>query len=251
MKNLPVGDGNTTLPIFSLQDLLIGNRREELRKCLFEIGCFYLSDYGLLDQDHKKVEDITSKFFNDGTDAEKGSVIKNIPGIRRGYSKLDSESTAQVTNKGNFSDYAMCYSMGISENVFPCPEFEQVWTRYFNEMYKISKQVAEMVLTTTGTFSEPDMDKFLDCEPVLRFRAYPDVPKKRCADEEPLRMAPHYDISIVTLVQQTPCPNGFVSLQCQIGEAFVDVPYIRDTVVVMCGAVSPLVCNGNVSFKLE
>jgi deacetoxycephalosporin-C synthase/deacetoxycephalosporin-C hydroxylase len=59
-------------------------------------------------------------------------------------------------------------------------------------------------------------------------------------------MAPHYDLSIVTLIHQTPCANGFVSLQARIGDAMVDLPYRQDAIIVMCGAVASIVSGGAV-----
>uniref|UniRef100_A0A914VNZ3 Fe2OG dioxygenase domain-containing protein n=1 Tax=Plectus sambesii TaxID=2011161 RepID=A0A914VNZ3_9BILA len=136
--------------------------------------------------------------------------------------------------------------MGISDNLFPSPEFEQVWTHYFSQMYGAAQETAREVLNTMGAYCEGGIDSFLDCDPMLRFRYFPEVPEHRCAELQPLRMAPHYDLSIVTLIHQTPCPNGFVSLQCNIGGTFVDVPPIPSSVVVVCGAVSTLVCGGKV-----
>jgi deacetoxycephalosporin-C synthase len=88
------------------------------------------------------------------------------------------------------------------------------------------------------------VDSFLDCDPLLRFRYYPDVPEQRCAEYQPLRVAAHYDISIVTMIHQTPCANGFVSLQCEVGGDYVDLPHIPDACVVQCGAILAIVSDG-------
>jgi deacetoxycephalosporin-C synthase/deacetoxycephalosporin-C hydroxylase len=61
------------------------------------------------------------------------------------------------------------------------------------------------------------------------------------AETEPLRMAPHYDLSIVTLLKQTPCPNGFVSLRVQRDGEFVEVPAVPGAMLVFCGAVASIV----------
>lgn len=58
-------------------------------------------------------------------------------------------------------------------------------------------------------------------------------------------MATHYDISTITLIHQTPCPNGFVSLKCEVdGGVYVDVPAVPDALLVICGAVATLVSEG-------
>jgi deacetoxycephalosporin-C synthase/deacetoxycephalosporin-C hydroxylase len=57
-------------------------------------------------------------------------------------------------------------------------------------------------------------------------------------------MATHYDLSILTLLHQEPCPNGFVSLQCKLGDELVDLPARPGALLVMCGAVATLVSDG-------
>ena len=113
-------------------------------------------------------------------------------------------------------------------------------------MYNTAQQVAKEVLNTSGTYSEGGIDSFLDCDPVLRFRYFPEVPEDRCAESSPLRMAPHTDLSVVTLIHQTPCPNGFASLQCKIGDAFINLPPIPNSLIVICGAIATIVSAGKV-----
>lgn len=59
-------------------------------------------------------------------------------------------------------------------------------------------------------------------------------------------MAPHYDLSIVTLINQTECPNGFVSLQCNFDGTVVELPPMGNALIVMCGAVASIVTGGKV-----
>ncbi|AEW98058.1 MULTISPECIES: 2OG-Fe(II) oxygenase family protein [Streptomycetaceae] len=237
---------DTTVPTFSLKDLQHGARQEEFRTALKDKGVFYLTDCGLTDADQQAAKDIAVDFFEHGTEARKRAVTSTVPTIRRGFTGLESESTARITNTGSYSDYSMCYSMGLTGNLFPTPEFESVWTGYFHRMYDTTKEVARQVLKTTGTEPAGGVENFVDCEPLLRFRYFPEVPEDRSAEEEPLRMAPHYDLSTVTVIQQTPCPNGFVSLQSEVGGAFVDLPAKADAVLVFCGAVATLVTGGQV-----
>lgn len=237
---------DTTIPTFSLAGLQAGNDQEEFRRCLADKGVFYLSDSGLPEDGHKVARDVAVDFFDHGTAAQKRAVTSKDPTVRRGFTGLESESTAKITNSGRYTDYSMCYSMGTSDNLFPTTDFAHVWTGYFNRMYEASREVARQVLKTTGTEPDGGVEAFVDCEPVLRFRYFPEVPEHRSAEEEPLRMAPHYDLSTMTLIQQTPCPNGFVSLQAEVDGTFVDLPARPDRVVVFCGAVATLATGGQV-----
>jgi deacetoxycephalosporin-C synthase/deacetoxycephalosporin-C hydroxylase len=235
---------NTQVPVFSLLDLANGRNQDEFRTCLKDIGVFYIKDYGVSDAEHQRVRTKIMEFFEHGSEEEKAAVTSKVPAVRRGYLKLEAESTAKVTNAGQYSDYAIAYSMGIKDNLFPSPEFESILTPYFKSYYSAAQRVASEVLKTMGVDYNGRVDSFLDCDPLLRFRHYPDVPESRCAEYQPLRVAAHYDISIVTMIHQTPCPNGFVSLQCEAGGEYVDLPYIPDACVVQCGAILAIVSDG-------
>jgi isopenicillin N synthase-like dioxygenase len=237
---------NINVPIFSLLDLQKGGNQDELRRCLTEMGFFYLKDYGVSEDDHRTARETIMHFFEHGSDEEKEAVITTRPRIRRGYSKLEVESTARATGTGEYSDYSMAFSMGLTDNLFPSREFENTLTPYFQAVYRATQDTAKEVLKTVGADCQGEMDSFLDCDPLLRFRYFPEVPKERCAEHKLLRMAPHYDLSIATLIHQTPCPNGFVSLQCEVGGNFVDLPHMPDTSVVMCGAVAVVVSGGKI-----
>ncbi|MBZ2406792.1 2OG-Fe(II) oxygenase family protein [Streptomyces albidoflavus] len=237
------------VPIFSLTELKTGADQEAFRKCVTETGVFYLTDCGVREQDHTLATDTAMDFFEHGTPQEKKAVTTNIPTKRRGYSALEAESTAQVTKTGTYTDYSMSFSMGISDNLFPSQRFEEVWTDYFVGLYTAARESAKAVLEATGTYDGSDgkdIDTLLDCDPVLRLRYFPEVPEHRAAEHEPQRMAPHYDLSIVTLIHQTPCANGFVSLQAEIDGELVDLPHVPEAVIVLCGAIAPLVTQGAV-----
>jgi len=235
-----------TVSVMSLAELQQGVHQEELRGCATETGLFYLIDYGVSEQDHQRATNAAMDIFEHSTPEEKLALTTRIGSIRRGYSGLEAESTAVVTNTGEYSDYSMCFSMGLSHNLFPSPQFEDVWTDYFNRLYKVAQETARAVLNSTGKYDAGDLEAVLDCDPVLRLRYFPEVPEHRVAERQPLRMAPHYDLSILTLIHQTPCANGFVSLQAEIAGEMVDLPARPDSVLVLCGAVATLVTKGAV-----
>jgi len=183
-------------------------------------------------------------FFLHSTPEQKHAVLTTVPTVRRGYSPLEAESTARVTNAGDFSDYSMSFSMGKSDNFFPSRRFERVWTEYFDHLHSVGRETARWLLLSDAGSAAQDLDTLLDCDPVLRLRYFPEVPEHRVAELEPLRMACHYDLSIITLIHQTPCANGFVSLQVELAGELVDLPFMPNAVVVMCGAVATLVTHG-------
>lgn len=234
------------VPTFSLQDLKAGRNKASFKECLTKKGIFFLTHTGLTDADHAAARETCVSFFKTGSEAEKKAVTLGNRNARRGFSGLEWESTAVVTETGQFSDYSTCYSMGIDNNLFPNREFENTWQGYFDKMYSASQDTARVVLDAVDAKPVDGVDSFLDCEPLLRLRYFPDVPENRVAEEEPLRMGAHYDLSTITLVHQTACQNGFVSLQCEVDGEFVDLPTKPDSMVVFCGAVGTLVSNGQI-----
>jgi deacetoxycephalosporin-C synthase/deacetoxycephalosporin-C hydroxylase len=234
------------VPTFSLPELRDGSRQEELCNCLETLGVFYLTGYGLSDATHEHLTDTVMDFFENASAEQKLAVTNINPKIRRGYSQLEKESTARATKAGSYSDFSMAYSVGVSNNLFPSPAFQQTCTAYFDAAYRVARETGKAVLKAVGVDLPGGLDAFLDCDPILRCRYFPDVPRERCAEHQPARMAPHYDVSVVTLIQQTPCANGFVSLQCETKDGYVELPYKPEALIVMCGAVAKLVSNGKI-----
>ncbi|MDK1288221.1 2OG-Fe(II) oxygenase family protein [Pseudoalteromonas umbrosa] len=236
------------IPTFSLEELKDGSRQKELAECVTQIGLFYVSDYGCRDSLHRNVTDMAIDFFEKSRQEEQAAVSLEQGSNRRGFSGLGTESTASSTGVGHYSDYAFCYSMGTSNNLFPSDEFETVWSGYFDKLYSASRDIAKSVLISVEESLNgiDDIDEFLTCEPLLRVRYFPEVPKQRSAENMPSRMAPHYDLSVITLIQQFSCPNGFVSLQAKIGDKTIALPEKPGTVVILCGAVASLVTRGRI-----
>ncbi|KFH44919.1 Cephalosporin biosynthesis expandase/hydroxylase-like protein [Hapsidospora chrysogenum ATCC 11550] len=235
------------VPVFRLDDLKSGKVLTELAEAVTTKGIFYLTESGLVDDDHTSARETCVDFFKNGSEEEKRAVTLADRNARRGFSALEWESTAVVTETGKYSDYSTCYSMGIGGNLFPNRGFEDVWQDYFDRMYGAAKDVARAVLNSVGApLAGEDIDDFVECDPLLRLRYFPEVPEDRVAEEEPLRMGPHYDLSTITLVHQTACANGFVSLQCEVDGEFVDLPTLPGAMVVFCGAVGTLATGGKV-----
>ncbi len=235
-----------TVPTFALDALNRGERRDELRRCVTEQGAFYLEVEDALLDAYTRASEAAMQFFTTADDEAKRAVTNPSPAMRRGFSPLGSESTARSTNTGDYSDYAMVYSMGISDNMFPSTGFERIWNEYFDLHYRVAQDTAKAVLRSMDVHLVADLDALVDCNPVLRYRFYPDVPEDRCAELQPNRMAPHYDLSMVSVIVQTPSPNGFVSLQVEIDGEFVGLPPRPGCVLVFCGSVAPLLSDARI-----
>lgn len=206
-------------------------------KCLSSHGCFYLFDCDVCDSDYEALCAVTLRFFSDATEEERAKMTVKDKSVRRGFLALENESTAKSTNTGVYSDYLTAFSMGDHSNVFPNAEFEAAWTSLYKRVSATAIRLLEIMLQMYGI-------KRMRYDNLLRCRLYPDVPKDRAAEFVPLRVAAHNDTSLITLIHQTPCANGFVSLQGTFDGAFVDIPTVPDTHVVQIGSVLSVLSNG-------
>lgn len=76
-----------------------------------------------------------------------------------------------------------------------------------------------------------------------------DITEKWRLSVKPTRTANRvvrFDLDVITLLHQTPCDNGFVSLEAKLGEHFYKVPAIRGTLVVNLGEIIRLLTGGKV-----
>jgi isopenicillin N synthase-like dioxygenase len=229
---------------FTFSEIISGSPLAPLRRQLIERGFIYVTEHPISASLHENYLDATMNFFKNGSAQEKQALKPARKELRRGFSDLEAESTALVMNSGKYSDYSMCYSMGASNNLFPSRRFEAAWVDYFNVSNAFAINIARAILQHSGGLAPSVGDELDRCDPLLRFRYFPDVPEERVAEKEPMRMASHYDLSILTLIQQTPCANGFTSLQAHIGGEMVDLPAKREAILVLCGAVATLASNG-------
>ena len=237
---------DTHIQVFELDALKAGAGFDAFRKMLFERGVFYVREDESLQREHAGAMAAVMELFENSSPEQRDAVRNPTPNIRRGFSDLEAESTARITNGGEYTDYSMAYSVGLSGNLYPSEAFERIWTAYFDRFYAVTRDIARAVLVASDAVLEEDIEDFLRCDPLLRFRYFPEVPEDRCAEQLPQRMAPHYDLSVITTIQQTPCANGFVSLQCEDDGRYVDLPPIPGCMVVFCGAVAPLVSAGRI-----
>lgn len=202
---------------------------EELRRGLFETGFFLLQDHviprPLLDGIREKTlafmalpEDQKSKFS----------------GTLRGWAPFRSESAAAGYGDGEVGEGDACqkFSMGpivtpemraadpdyyndpngklyLQDNIFPDDEMRSIWEEYYRRMNELCTRLLDAVQTTLelepGTWGEQTSSPVS----VMRFLDYPDL-------AEGIRMAAHYDDTLLTILHQSVPENGFAALQVML-----------------------------------
>ena len=200
----------------------------ELRRGLFETGFFLLRDTvvprSLLD----RVRDRTLQFMTLPSEEK-----MKYRGKLRGWTDFEEESAqAGYGDGGNDRDACQKYSMGpiVSEeqrgaapeyydapegrdnflpNLFPGEEFRRDWEEYYVLMEslcgRLLDRIRQLLQLDPGTWEKQTSSP----TSVMRFLAYP-------ACDHPLRMAAHYDDTLLTIIHQSVPPNGFAALQVQL-----------------------------------
>lgn len=233
------------VPIFDFKDLLdnSNNILIEFKKAIIDNEFIYLKNHGIEENDFQNFLNVTQTFFNQSDNILKKMVVNN--NLHRGITLFEKESTANTVGKDKYSDLCMKYSMGINNNIFPNKEFENQWLSYFNKITDISKNLIKLIFQVLNINDK--YEKIIkEGDPLIRHLYYPDVPYNRCSDvsKNEERMASHNDLDIISLIYQTPSPNGFVSLQAKIDNKFINVPPVRNTLVVVFGEILNVLTNG-------
>jgi deacetoxycephalosporin-C synthase/deacetoxycephalosporin-C hydroxylase len=272
-------DAPDGVPVLDLAILRGANGTGEQRKGLVALreavthsGFFYVKNHGISEEEIEAISNSTRSFF--GQPEEYKKAFDRHQQVR-GYTGYRFESTARFFGTGKGKDLCMKYTIGpeltpeevreritseediasnaYSPNIFPDSGFREVWANYYDRVHRASMallealgEALELDTESRNVWGEMLIEK--SCGE-LRFFQYPDVPRIACADipgNGADRMAAHFDMDVITLLHQTPCENGFISLEAKIGEEFVKIPAIRGALVVNLGEVLRLLTGGQI-----
>lgn len=243
-----------------------------LRDAVTNSGFLYVKNHGISNAEIEAISNETRAFYSK-PEAYKGEFDKHSD--IRGYSSYRSESIARFFKTGKGKDLCMKYTMGpeltpeevqarissdadlaskaYSPNVYPNPAFRNAWVSYYSAVHRVSVRLLELMGDALDLDEESRQiwrEMLIDNSAgEVRYLQYPDVPLAACSDIEGNgtdRIAAHFDLGVITLLHQTPCANGFVSLEAKLGENFVKVPAIKGTLVVNLGEVIRLLTGGRV-----
>lgn len=257
-------DAPAGVPVLDLAAMDLG----ALREAVTGSGFLYVKNHGIREDALEAIANETRAFYGQ-PEATKRQFDHRAQ--IRGYTGYRVESTARLFASGHGKDLCMKYTMGpelsaaevraritseddlasnaYSPNVFPNPYFRAAWIHYYEVVHRASIALLEAIgeALELGADARALWRQMLierSCGE-LRYLQYPDVPRAACADLGADRMAAHFDLDVITLLHQTPCDNGFVSLEAKArDEAFYKVPAIRGTLVVNLGEVLRLLTGG-------
>lgn len=229
----------------------------QIRRACRGMGFFYAANHGV---DIEKLQDIADRFHQTITDDEKWNLAinaynKNNARTRSGYymaikGKKAVESYAYI-NPALTEGHPMITS-GIplyETNAWPDrakhPYFQPFCESYYRNMIRLSSHLLRGFALGLGK-EESFFDKYLSSQDTLssvRFIRYPylkDYPSVITAlDGTKLGFGDHLDVSLITILFQTPVPN----LQAETSHGWRDVPTSSDNFLVNCGTYMAYITN--------
>mmetsp|Transcript_5992 Transcript_5992/g.8089 ORF Transcript_5992/g.8089 Transcript_5992/m.8089 type:complete len:335 (-) Transcript_5992:149-1153(-) len=229
-----------------------------LRIALKEQGLLYVTNTGVdIDGLAREVRRVTEPVMDLPPEETAAFTARGVP--ISGLSRFESESVAKVMGQGNYSDLCAKWSYNHSQNILP-PDADGSFREAWSGAHAAWDDIAIRLLSLIGealnlTENAGWQEMFVDGKrwATMRLLRYPDVSENRASDAGgPVeRMAPHHDLGVITLLHQTPCANGFVSLQGLIEEEWVDVPAVKDSFVVNFGEVLSMLTDGAVKATMH
>ena len=222
-------------------------------------GFFYAANHGI---DLRALEEVTTEFHRTMTDSEKWRLAihaynPNNPRSRNGY---------YMAIKGKKAPESYCYlNPSFTEhhpmivantpthevNVWPdeviYPGLRAFYEGYFWSVFRLSSVLLRgfaLALGKDEQFFEPyftTADK-LSAVSLIRYPYLEDYPPvKTGADGTKLSFEHHTDVSLLTVLYQTPVPN----LQVETAAGYCDIPTSGDCFLVNCGTYMAHITNNH------
>eukprot|EP00971_Amphidinium_carterae_P281029 5579905-Amphidinium_carterae.1 len=220
----------------------------------------YVTNTGVdIDRLAEEVRLVTEPVMNLAPKETAALTAKGVP--ISGLSRFEAESVAKATGRGSYSDLCAKWSYNHTGDLNILPpdadgSFRFAWASAHAAWDDIGMRLLSLIgealdLTENARWQEMLADRRHMA--VLRLLRYPDVSEDRASDAggPVARLAPHHDLGVVTLLHQTPCANGFVSLQGLVEEEWVGVPAVKDSLVVNFGEVLSMLTDGAVKATMH
>mmetsp|Transcript_47167 Transcript_47167/g.112251 ORF Transcript_47167/g.112251 Transcript_47167/m.112251 type:complete len:374 (+) Transcript_47167:54-1175(+) len=261
--------GSSAFPVINLLDMEaavsnMGEPRQEalalLRSVIQDQGFLYVTNTGVdvdrvADEVLRKTEPVMLLPPEETTEfAARGFPLS-------GLSRFGTESVAKITGRGVYSDLCMkwTYNHLGEKNLLPPDSdgsFRHTWASAHAAWDDIAIRLLKLIgeaLDLTENVRWHELFAHGRRMAMMRFLRYPDVPADRASDVGgPVeRLAPHHDLGVITLLHQTPCANGFVSLEGLLDGEWVGVPAVKQSLVVNFGEVFSMLTDGAVKATMH
>lgn len=210
-----------------------------LQKCQ-KWGVFYIKNHGM---DQAVLDELTreSKREIEGLSAEERAKYhytnhQTHEVEKRGYVGGEDNQQKEVFDDDGLLtvDYITKWEWGDVQNVAPTAAFAHRFENYYDHVTGIASFLAGTACTGLGV-AQRTTKAFSEGGTILKLENFPDMPQEQ--DATKLRFCEHTDIDVVTVLYQTPCDSGAVSLQAMVDGDWVGLPAIEGTMIVNFGEV--------------
>ena len=220
-------------------------------------GFFYATNHGI---NVGKFQDVTNAFHQTMTDDEKWNLAinaynKNNPHNRNGYymaipGKKAVESYCYL-NPTFTNDHPMIkagtpmHEVNIWPDSVKHPEFQSFCEDHYRNMFRLSSQILRgfaLALGKDENFFDAHFqtDDTLSSISLIRYPYLKDYPPVKTApDGTELGFEDHLDVSLITVLFQTPIPN----LQVEMADGWQNIPTSADNFLVNCGTYMAHITN--------
>lgn len=222
-------------------------------------GFFYITNHGI---DIKKLQEITNAFHRTMTSDEKRDIAINaynpnnthnrsgyymaIEGVKavESYCYLNPSFTP---NHPMIKTGTPLHEVNIWPDRKKHPEFQLFCETHYWNMFDLTYNLLKgfaLALGKNENFFESyfQKDTTLSSVSLIRYpylKNYPKAQIKIGPDGAKLGFEDHLDVSIITILYQTPIPN----LQVEMEDGFRNIPTSADKLLVNCGTYMPYITN--------
>jgi isopenicillin-N synthase len=249
-----------TIDISPLYDAQSGAKlqaAQQINDACRRSGFFYAANHGI---DLRALQQVTTEFHRSMTEAEKWNLAINAynpnnPRSRNGYymaikAKKANESFCYLNPSFTDGHPMIAAKMPMHEvNIWPDevshPGLKAFYEDYFWNVFQLSSALLRgfaLALGKDERFFEPyfTAGDTLSAVSLIRYPYLEDYPPvKTGADGTKLSFERHLDVSVITVLYQTPIPN----LQVETAAGYRDIPTSDDCYLVNCGTYMAHITN--------
>ena len=257
------------LPTISSSEL----SEDSLRRVFDKFSGFYISIPDEIWNERLKIEQAMN-LFESREDKERFCLNKLEgvnPSFFGGYVFSGTENTAAALSSAHNDptkklrkDMASKFTPQTLSDMFSNKTDED---RFFNENEGIAKDyeelcntfevfrefITELSLKLSKIVSDIYSDELngveLKCSFLLRYLNYGEASTDD--DSDNIRMGAHADVSLMTIISEIGCPNGFHSLQLKFGDKWISVPPKKKAILVQFGEILRYISKGQINSMLH
>jgi len=218
LADVPVGSNTTRVGarlVLESIDIHDPAAPEKVRRACETTGAFHLSGHSLTEERLTGIRSIVSEFFDLPVDEKRKTPRLDNDGDPRGYSGYEEENVYALSGTDGPPDPIEKFSIGGAGNVWPTrpAAMEAQLQALFEDTTALARRIFVLLAQALGL---PDKHHFAPLisrsRDSMRFLNYPAYTEEKRRSGQ-LRMAPHTDMGVFSLLFPTAAPGGLEYLK--------------------------------------